>query len=361
MSSSEHSSRNASGKQERRIWKRMNGLYHKYMYGKATDEEKEVVNKISDLIMKNIKPCAEKELTSEEQEEWSEKTFQAIVGRLGMNEDKERPQKSVPIRAVARRNLFRYAGIAACIVLVFGLSCLQWGKGDTRKYLTAEGGNAEWRYDRDTTVLLPDGTEVYLKGGSRLALAEDFGGHSRTVSLRGQAFFDVATDSTRQFVVKTDGIEAVVHGTSFSVMAYPETDIRQVTVCSGCVEVTNEKSAVTYGKYSRGGQVTYHLADGSASMTQVDADEATEWIRGEFTLDASTVDDLKMKVLQSFGKTLVIEDDAIPSDAEITFSFRHASPTLDNVMRGVCSVYAATYRISGSRVIVVPANNINQE
>ena len=327
MSSSEHSSRNASGKQERRIWKRMNGLYHKYMYGKATDEEKEVVNKISDLIMKNIKPCAEKELTSEEQEEWSEKTFQAIVGRLGMNEDKERPQKSVPIRAVARRNLFRYAGIAACIVLVFGLSCLQWGKGDTRKYLTAEGGNAEWRYDRDTTVLLPDGTEVYLKGGSRLALAEDFGGHSRTVSLR----------------------------------AYPETDIRQVTVCSGCVEVTNEKSAVTYGKYSRGGQVTYHLADGSASMTQVDADEATEWIRGEFILDASTVDDLKMKVLQSFGKTLVIEDDAIPSDAEITFSFRHASPTLDNVMRGVCSVYAATYRISGSRVIVVPANNINQE
>lgn len=171
----------------------------------------------------------------------------------------------------------------------------------------------------------------------------------------------MATDSTRQFVVKTDGIEAVVHGTSFSVMAYPETDIRQVTVCSGCVEVTNEKSAVTYGKYSRGGQVTYHLADGSASMTQVDADEATEWIRGEFTLDASTVDDLKMKVLQSFGKTLVIEDDAIPSDAEITFSFRHASPTLDNVMRGVCSVYAATYRISGSRVIVVPANNINQE
>lgn len=361
MPTSDDNRRSVSGKKERKLWERMNKLYRKYMDGKATDEEKETVDELSDIIMTTIKPCAEKELTSEEQEEWSEKTFQAIAGRLGINQDEERPQKSFPIRAVVRRNLLRYAGIAACIALVFGLSYLQWWKGDTQKCIASGDGNAEWRYDRDTTVLLPDGTEVYLKGGSRLALADDFGKQRRTVSLRGQAFFDVATDSTRRFVVRTDGIEAVVHGTSFSVMAYPETDIRQVTVCSGCVEVTNEKSAVTYGKYSRGGQVTYHLADGSASVTQVDADEATEWIRGEFTLDASTVDDLKMKVLQSFGKTLVIEDDAIPSDAEITFSFRHASPTLDNVMRGVCSVYAATYRISGSRVIVVPANNINQE
>lgn len=360
MSPSDHNSRNASDKQEQRLWKWINRLYRKYMNGNATDDEKEAVGELSDIIMTHIEPCAEKELTPEEQDEWTEKTFRAVVRRLNLNQNAKRPKRYAHKHSAVRRRLLRYVGIAACIALLSGFSFLLWenNKGKTSEQLASVGGGAEWTCHRDTTVTLPDGTKVFLKGGSRLATADDFGERRRTVSLSGQAFFDVATDSTRRFVVRTGCIEAVVHGTSFSVTAYPGTDIRQVTVCSGCVEVTNEKRAVTYGKYRRGGQLTYRLADGSATVAQVDADDATEWMRSEFTLSAATPDELQMKVLQSFGKTLVIVDNAIPADAEITATFRHAEPTLDNVMRSVCSVYAAKYKISGSRVIVTPANNI---
>ena len=360
MTSPHHNHRNASEKEkkEQRLWNWMNRIYRKYMYGNATDEEKMAVGELSDIIMTSIKPCAEKKLTAEEQEEWSEKTFQAVIHRLGLVRDGDSHEKHTHWHAVVGNRLSRYVGIAALLVLAFGISFMYLGRSSVPRQFADGGDPAEWSCLHDTTLYLPDGTEVRLKGGSRLALGQDFGERRRMVSLSGQAFFDVATDSARQFVVRTDGIEAVVHGTSFNVMAYPGTNVRQVTVCSGCVEVTNEKKAVTYGRYRHGQQLTYHPADGSATVAQVDADQTTEWMRGEFSLRAATVDELRMKVMQSFGKTLVIEGNAIPSDAKITSTFRHAEPTLDNVMHSVCSVYAAQYRISGSRVIVTPANNI---
>lgn len=82
---------------------------------------------------------------------------------------------------------------------------------------------------------LPDGTTVFLNYNSTLTFPEDFAGTTRSVSLNGEAFFDVAPDAARPFVIEASGTEIRVVGTSFNVKAYDEAV--RVDVKSGKVEV----------------------------------------------------------------------------------------------------------------------------
>jgi transmembrane sensor len=88
------------------------------------------------------------------------------------------------------------------------------------------------------TIILPDGTRVRLNSGSRLSydsnmLSKD----TRTVTLSGEAFFDVAKDKDRGFVVHTDKIEIKVLGTAFNVKAYLHDKITETTLLRGSIEL----------------------------------------------------------------------------------------------------------------------------
>ncbi|WP_373514399.1 FecR domain-containing protein [Persicitalea sp.] len=83
--------------------------------------------------------------------------------------------------------------------------------------------------------ILPDSTKVILNYNSTLTFAEGLPGKTRTVSLDGEAFFDVAPDVAHPFVIKANGTEIRVVGTSFNVKAYDQAV--RVDVKSGKVEV----------------------------------------------------------------------------------------------------------------------------
>src|SRR5690606_33977284 len=68
-------------------------------------------------------------------------------------------------------------------------------------------------------VILPDGTRVWLNSVSELEFPEHFGSKERSVSLSGEAFFEVAKDSIRPFRVVANGTVTTALGTSFNVEA----------------------------------------------------------------------------------------------------------------------------------------------
>ena len=86
-------------------------------------------------------------------------------------------------------------------------------------------------------MVLTDGTKVWLNAGSRLRYATDFGIKSREVYLEGEGYFDVARDTTRLFVVKTDKLDVKALGTSFNVKAYPGEENIETVLVSGKVKV----------------------------------------------------------------------------------------------------------------------------
>lgn len=84
---------------------------------------------------------------------------------------------------------------------------------------------------------LPDGSKITLKPGSSIRYSKSFQDRKREIFLEGEAFFDVAPDSQRPFLVYTNELTARVLGTSFLVKAYKGKKEVIVIVKTGKVSV----------------------------------------------------------------------------------------------------------------------------
>jgi transmembrane sensor len=121
--------------------------------------------------------------------------------------------------------------------------------------LVVSGAISFWAYDRlkvheltaSTTasqmqeVHLADGSRVVLNKRSKLTYSDKFNGGKREVLLEGEAFFDIAKDSTKPFVIHTLHSDVQVLGTSFNVRAYKEEPVVVVDVVTGKVAFSDSK------------------------------------------------------------------------------------------------------------------------
>jgi len=89
-----------------------------------------------------------------------------------------------------------------------------------------------------THLTLPDGTVVWLNAGSRINYEKNFGVTQRAVTLTGEAFFDVAPNASKPFVIHTASIDIRVLGTSFNVKSYPSDRTTETTLIHGSIEVS---------------------------------------------------------------------------------------------------------------------------
>lgn len=88
-------------------------------------------------------------------------------------------------------------------------------------------------------LVLNDGTKVWMNSKSELSYPVAFGEGVRRVRLAGEAYFEVAKDSTRPFIVEVDrGFEVKVLGTHFNVKAYDTDDSYETTLVEGKVQVS---------------------------------------------------------------------------------------------------------------------------
>jgi transmembrane sensor len=89
------------------------------------------------------------------------------------------------------------------------------------------------------SLLLPDGTHVWLNAGSRIHYDPDMlQKDARVITLSGEAFFDVAKDKDRPFILHTSKIAIRVLGTAFNVKAYPLDRVTETTLMGGSIELT---------------------------------------------------------------------------------------------------------------------------
>jgi len=89
-------------------------------------------------------------------------------------------------------------------------------------------------------LVLPDGTQVWLNGESRITYQHNFNDTLREVNLEGEAFFDVTHNAAKPFIVHTDGIDIKVLGTAFNVKSYPSDETIEATLLRGSIEVVKQ-------------------------------------------------------------------------------------------------------------------------
>lgn len=94
-----------------------------------------------------------------------------------------------------------------------------------------------------SNIILPDGSNVWLNAGTTLTYDKEYGLQERKLQLTGEAFFDVAKDEYRPFIVEVSGIVVRALGTKFNVKAYPEENTVSATLEEGKIDVELSNSA----------------------------------------------------------------------------------------------------------------------
>jgi transmembrane sensor len=92
-----------------------------------------------------------------------------------------------------------------------------------------------------TYIELPDGTGVHLNHGSKLSYPQKFSGRERTVTLDGEAYFKVASDTKRPFRVEAANLVFTALGTEFNVMAYQGKSFLETALAEGRVLVQEKQ------------------------------------------------------------------------------------------------------------------------
>ncbi|WP_455668601.1 FecR family protein [Phocaeicola sp.] len=145
-----------------------------------------------------------------------------------------------------------------------------------------------------TTLQLSDGTKVLLSANSRLEYLKDFSDTLRSVSLVGEARFEVAKDAARPFIVNTEQVQTRVLGTTFYIKAYRNYR-PNITLYEGRVHV-NSTDLKQNQNMNPGEQVSMDKS-GKLLLTKVDTGKQMDLSENVFSFDNSDL----MQAMQEIG------------------------------------------------------------
>lgn len=172
-------------------------------------------------------------------------------------------------------------------------------------------------------LTLPDGSEVTLNSGSVIRLADNFNGTSRELTLEGEAYFDVAHDAGKPFIIHTATMDVKVLGTRFNVKAYSGDRESETSLISGSVEITlqkNKKKIILTPNHKvtlLNDESRILSKDSSAfhvtPMTARAADQADElsWTKNKLVFRNSTFEDISHEIERWYDVRLVFEDEVV--------------------------------------------------
>lgn len=155
------------------------------------------------------------------------------------------PVKSVNISPL--RKIVLYGSVAAAVLIgVFYFTKFRsftYTKPGL-KNLTVDNITKVSKQGERKSFQLPDGSIVMLNAESVIHIDENFNTRNRELSLEGEAYFDVAHDASRPFIIHTNNMDIKVLGTIFNVKAYPGDKITETSLIKGSVEISlhNHKS-----------------------------------------------------------------------------------------------------------------------
>lgn len=195
---------------------------------------------------------------------------------------------------------------------------------------------------------LSDGTNVWLNADSELRYPVRFKGDCREVEITGEAYFEVAKNADRPFVVYADGMKIRVLGTSFNVRAY-ENEKRQTTLIEGSVEVAYGSQQV---KIVPGQQVM--LSENRLVVREVNTWIDTGWKNGLFVFEEQPLTEVFRELERWYDVHIFIANEEIKR-LKFTSDFPRYED-IDRVLR-IIELAACVKCEVRERTIVVRADN----
>ena len=231
------------------------------------------------------------------------------------------------------------AAVAAVVFLnTHGSGCVGTQPADTLQLCLANNGTSV------KTYLLADNTKVFLKPGSEISYNVSGLEDSRQLRLRGEAYFDVARDSLRPFIVHTENISVKVLGTAFTVSSIPGRPDTEVVLERGKVRILSpEGTSMLDLKPNQSAR--YSSAEG---VVDVESCYAKAFVASHFnlvSLEDATLAEIVSALEDSFETEIGVRDVKRPQER---YYFNYLkTDSLDDILSVLEFITGANCEIGG--------------
>ncbi|SHE52189.1 FecR family protein [Pedobacter caeni] len=258
-----------------------------------------------------------------------------------------------PVAGVKLRNYHLFWQLAACIALVIGISLFFYSNRDWKngaQNQTIAYKEIKTRKGQKLSVILPDGTVAWLNSESTLRFPALFNGSLRELNFSGEAYFSVAKDPSKPFIIHTKKTKIQVLGTKFNLRALTTETATSVVVEEGKVKFSGNSSqgALILTANKRG---VFDVSAGAPFLktAEVYAGKYMAWKDNELLLDNLTISEAR-EILERWYDVKIIIDKKELLHERYTGSFKN--PSLKEVMESMGFAMKFSYRQNGKTFIL---------
>ncbi len=196
------------------------------------------------------------------------------------------------------------------------------------------------------SLILSDGTKVWLNSQSKFTYPANFSSKERKVTLIGEGFFEVSKNKSKPFFVQGDLLRIKVLGTKFNVKSY-KNESTFITLTEGSVEVqtNNHEHKITMKPNQ---QIIYSNQDELEIKTIANAELIRSWTSGEAAYLNQRLDEISKELERKFDVHITITDPELSTEV-FTCRFKETA-TLDQVLNLLKDTRKINYTIQGDQI-----------
>lgn len=228
-----------------------------------------------------------------------------------------------------------------------------------------------------TTLLLPDGTKVWLNANSKISYDKGYGNKLREVVLAGEAYFDVVKNADKPFIIHTHKMDIKVLGTMFNVKCYPGEKTTETSLIRGSIEVTlkdrqekimlkpNEKlvvnndeiiasellkAATTISKTGRVKRDNPIMSLGHLTFYPVDSTVIeTAWVENKFVFSSETFEEIALKMERWYNVKIAFADESLKNE-RLTGNFE--KETINEALTAMQLTTSFSFTIKNENIVI---------
>ncbi len=314
-------------------------LLDKYLNGECSEAEKQRV--LSWLEGIDNESGEWSVLSADAKKAYIEKLYADIQAQMVPDTNAEHKGRRLWYRVAAAILVLIAAG-----GLLYYMGTLQAGETKAIKYVRTSTGIGEIQ-----RITLDDGTQVWLNALSEIRYPAHFTGNSRAVYVKGEAFFKVAADEKRPFIVRAGPLQTKVLGTSFDISAYPENKNIEVAVLSGKVMVhragrENNKTVLTQNE-----KVMYYKKQAVLRKEKVtNSGDLLAWQQDQLAFYHTPMTEVARVFYRAFGIEIRFADHAV-KQYELSGRF-DTHQGAENILKAICLSIGGEYTQDGKTVMI---------
>lgn len=206
-------------------------------------------------------------------------------------------------------------------------------------------------YGHKTSVLLPDGSQIWLNGDSKIKYNTDFI-HSRNVELTGEALFKVTKNPHSLFTVKAEKLKLEVYGTTFNVKSYPEELTSEIALIEGSLGLFSDKQMLK--KMVPGEVISYNSNDSKLSVGLGNIEQIISWRADELVIENESFENVIKYLERWYGIEITVDKSLEQSNR---LSFKVKTESLIELLSIINHITPVIYEINGKQVKISKPNN----